>query len=207
MRLDIYLDLGNIAGYAALPGTLALIEKADVEVAWLPIEGIVPRPVSRPLRVDVDDPLQDFKQKRLAAKRQFELDELDRDCQRLGLDPEVAKLSFNGDLTHLAWLALLEAGMSPLAYIQRVFELRLLEGKSLEDQQAVAELAVEFGVQDFKGALPGLVDRWEQHKAEYIELGIHDSPAYVLAGETFQGRQHLPLLAWRMSGEIGLPPL
>jgi 2-hydroxychromene-2-carboxylate isomerase len=119
----------------------------------------------------------------------------------------VAKRSYNGELTHLVWLAILERGISPLAYIQRVFELRLREGKSLEDQQAVAELAAEFGVLDFKGALPGLVDRWEQHKAEYLELGIHDSPAYVLLDETFQGRQHLPLLAWRINGEIGPPPL
>lgn len=206
-RLDVYLDLGNITGYAALSGTLALIEKSAIEVTWLPIAGIVPRPLSRPVRVDVDDPLQDFKQRRLAAKRQFELDELDRDCQRLGLDPELAKQSYNGELTHLVWLAILEQGISPLAYIQRVFELRLREGKSLEDQQAVAELAAEFGVLDFKGALPGLVDRWEQHKAEYLELGIHDSPAYVLLDETFQGRQHLPLLAWRINGEIGPPPL
>lgn len=206
-RLDIYLDLGNIAGYAALPATLALIEQAGVEASWWPIEGIVPRPLSRPVSVNVEDPLQDFKQKRLAAKHQLEFDELNRDCQRLGLDSVVAKQSFNGELTHLVWLAMLEAGMTPLDYIQRVFELRLREGESLEDQQTVAELAIEFGVLDFDRALPSLIERWEQHKAKYLELGIHDSPAYVFSGETFQGRQHLPLLAWRMNGEIGPPPL
>jgi 2-hydroxychromene-2-carboxylate isomerase len=207
MRLDIYLDLGNIAGYAALPGTLALIEKTAIETAWWPIEGIVPRPLSRAVSVNVDDPLQDYKQKRLAAKHQLERDELDRDCDRLGLNPEVAKQSFTGELTHLAWLAMVAAGIAPLPFIQRVYELRLREGNSLEDEQTVAELAAEFGVLDLVGALPELANSWVQHQAAYLELGVHDSPAYVLAGETFQGRQHLPLLAWRIDGEIGPPPL
>ena len=207
MRLDIFLDLGNIAGFAALPGTLALIEKTGVEAIWLPIEGIVPRPFSRPASVNVDDPLQDFKQKRLAAKHQFERDELNRDCRRLDLDPAVAQQAFNGELTHFAWLALIAAGVLPLRFIQRVYECRLRHGISLEDEQTVVELAAEFGVLELKSALPDLANRWETHKAAYLELGIHDSPAYVLSGETFQGRQHLPLLAWRIDGEIGPPPL
>jgi len=207
MRLDIYLDLGNIAGYAALPGTLALIEETRIEAAWMPIQGIVPRPLSRSVSMNIDDPLQAFKAKRLAAKHQFERDELIRDCLRLDLDPAVAQQSFNAELTHLGLLALIAAGIAPLSYIQRVYELRLRDAIALEDEQTVIELAAEFGVLDLKSALPDLAKRWEHHKTEYLELGIHDSPAYVLSGETFQGRQHLPLLGWRINGEIGPPPL
>lgn len=206
-QLDIYLDLGNIAGFTAISGTLKLIEETAVTAVWQPIEGIVPRPLSRVPNLDSDDPIREFKQKRITAKRQFEMAELERDCARLELDIELASRTFDAGLTHLACLAILEQGASPLVFMQQVYELRFSEGVPLEDESSVAEMLATFGIRKFGSELAQLREQWEQHQSCYLELGIHDTPSYVLEGETFQGRQHLPLLRWRLQGEVGPPPL
>ncbi|MFT5012250.1 MAG: 2-hydroxychromene-2-carboxylate isomerase [Patiriisocius sp.] len=206
-QLDIYLDLGNIAGMAAISGTLKLIEETGVTAVWQPIEGNVPRPLSRVPNLDNEDPIREFKQKRLTAKRQFEMAELERDCARLELDVELASRTFDARLTHLACLAILEQVESPLIFMQQVYESRFREGDALEDESSVADMLETFRIQKFVSCLPQLRYQWEQHQSSYLELGIHDTPSYVLEGETFQGRQHLPLLRWRLEGEVGPPPL
>jgi len=206
-QLDIYLDLGNIAGMAAISGTLKLIAETGVSAVWQPIAGIVPRPLSRVPSLDGDDPIREFKQKRITAKRLFEMAELGRDCVRLELDVELASQTFDAGLTHLACMAILQRGESPLVFMQQVYNLRFRQGVALEDESSVAEILETFGVQKFVIELAQLRDRWEQHQSSYLELGIHDTPSYILQAETFQGRQHLPLLRWRLLGEVGPPPL
>ncbi len=102
--LQVYLDLGNISGYLAIAGIKDLINDTGVPVQWLPIEGIVPRPLSPLKPAKPDDPLADFKQLRWQAKHDFEVAELTRDCERLGLDQAVAKLAVDAVETHLAQL-------------------------------------------------------------------------------------------------------
>tara|TARA_R110002072_G_scaffold13418_12_gene56278 strand:+ start:36675 stop:37319 length:645 start_codon:yes stop_codon:yes gene_type:complete len=212
-QLDIYLDLGNVTGFAALPGTLKLLEATAVSVRWLPISSIIPRPLSRPPRPNTDkndpagDPLFEYKQKRYLAKRQFELDELNRDCQRLGLDPSLAARNVDASLTHIACMALLQRQRSALPFMQAVYESRLIKGESLTDQESVSALVKKFDVEDFLEGFERYQGLWVRHIEHYLELGIHDTPCYVLEAETFQGRQHLPLIQWRLEGEVGPPPL
>jgi 2-hydroxychromene-2-carboxylate isomerase len=204
MKLDVYLDLGNIAGLVALKATEQLVYDTGVAVRWLPIQGIVPRPLSRQPKANADDPLSEYKHLRWQAKHKFELAELERDCARLALPPELASGVFDSNLTHWVWLGLLEAGLPVTDYIHSVYQQRFLFGVGLETETEVRDHAAAFGVGLDVARLGEL---WATHQAAYLELGIHDSPAYVLADETFQGRQHLPLIRWRIGGEQGPPTL
>lgn len=208
MRLDVYLDLGNVAGLIALAPTLRLIAETNVDVCWLPIQGIVPRPLSREPKQSVNDPVDDplavYKHARWVAKQNFEQAELKRDCTRLGLSTELASRAYDGKLTHLVWLGLNQLGVNPLDYIKAVFKQRFESGQALEAETAVRELGIKHGMTlEFQA----LADIWSDHQQAYLDLGIHDSPSYVLKEETFQGRQHLPLIRWRIGGEQGTPPL
>jgi 2-hydroxychromene-2-carboxylate isomerase len=204
MMLDVYLDLGNVAGLLALESTLRMAEETGTDIRWLPIQGIVPRPLSREPKSNPDDPLSDYKHLRWQAKHKFELAELERDCARLDLPLEYARQAFDATLTHFVWFGLLQANLPPLDYIRRVYQMRFRAGKSLESEADVQALAAEFGV---AAEFESLSSAWIQHQDVYQALGIHDSPSYVLNEETFQGRQHLPLIRWRIEGEQGLPPL
>lgn len=214
VSLDVYLDLGNVAGLIALPPTLQLLAETGIEARWLPIQGIVPRPLSREPKQNPDDPIADYKRARWLAKQKFEMAELNRDCARLGLPLNLATLNYDARFTHDAWLALNQRGLSPFGFIQAVYEQRFQLGVALESYDAVSEVAAAHGLSSDSDIAE---DIWVNHEQAYLELGIHDSPAYVLGsevlrneglnGETFQGRQHLPLIRWRIEGEQGPPPL
>jgi 2-hydroxychromene-2-carboxylate isomerase len=208
--LDVYLDLGNIAGLLALPGLRALQADLKPEVHYWPIQGIVPRPLSPEPGRKPDDPLAEFKQLRWQAKHQHEVNELARDCQRLQLDAALAKRQFDASLTHQAWLYLLEVRREKIAdYIAAVYTARFEQGRTLTEMTEVSELlsTLQADGAAFADQQQLWQARWQQHEERYLALGIHDSPAFVLDSETFQGRQHFPLLRWRLEGESGAPPV
>ena len=43
--------------------------------------------------------------------------------------------------------------------------------------------------------------------AELRDFGVYQSPAYVLNGEVFYGRQHLPMIRWILEGRSGPGPI
>ena len=200
---DVYLDLGNIAGFVALKHTVEFIQSRDLSARWLPIKGIVPRPLSREPNGIPNDELAEFKYKRWQAKRKLEQDELERDCARLALNVERAKGQFDASFSHIGWLNLLRAGLDPVPFLTQVYQARFEKGEALEDERSILRLLKQSGLAEcsFESAI------WERHETEYLAVGIHDSPSYVVEGEIFQGRQHFPLMAWRLDGQTGSPPV
>lgn len=214
MMLDVYLDLGNVAGYLALDAVEALAADTGIEVNWLPIDGIVPRPLSPEKPAANDDPLAEFKQLRWQAKHAFETSELERDCQRLQLEFAMAKRTFDASLSHQALLYVNESAQGQgLEFVRWVYAQQFRQGRELVQCDITAELqALGLDASGFVDHVDDWQSEWEAHKARYLELGIHDSPAFVLPladeqAETFQGRQHFPLLRWRIAGGEGTPPV
>ena len=218
MKLDVYLDLGNVAGFLALPGLHKLVAETGVEVNCLPIQGIVPRPLSPEPTKKSDDPLADYKMLRWQAKHKFETEELDRDCERLGLSLEKASRTFDARLTHLALLYLRDHPVfGPLQFIEQIYQTRFRDGLAFEQVDQVGDLLAKLNLDPtpFLSRLDVWSTAWDDHQKSYLELGIHDSPAFVLGEETFQGRQHFPLLKWRISmansvldpTELSTPPV
>ena len=42
---------------------------------------------------------------------------------------------------------------------------------------------------------------------QLLESGILSAPAFVLEGEIFHGREHLPVITWMLGGRAGTPPV
>ena len=47
----------------------------------------------------------------------------------------------------------------------------------------------------------------EEHKAEVASRGVYNVPTYVVDGQHFVGRQHLPMIRWLLCGSEGPGPL
>lgn len=211
--LKVYLDLGNISGYLAVAGIKDLIHDTGVNAQWLPIAGIVPRPLSPIRPTKPDDPLAEFKQLRWQAKHDFEMAELVRDCERLGLDIERAQQATEATELHLA-LLFISASNPEYApsFVEWAYQVQFEQGRNmLQSDISVKLKGLGLDGDGFLANLETWRVRWQEHQTTYLDLGIHDSPAFVLVAgddeETFQGRQHLPLLRWRIGGEIGSPPV
>ena len=207
-QLSVYLDLGNIAGYRALAPTRRLIEETGVKAVWLPVSGIIPRPLARPYVTNVDDPLDAYKAKRAAARYKTEMRELERDCEALDLPLELAQRRLDAGHLHEALLWLHEQGQGPLKFIEAAYQHMFRNGELVDTPTKVQGLLAASGYDEdvISGFMSFSPARLAAHQASLLEAGIFDSPAYLWQGELFQGRQHLPLLHWHLTGKQGVPP-
>jgi 2-hydroxychromene-2-carboxylate isomerase len=97
------------------------------------------------------------------------------------------------------------SGKTLQTYLERVFARHWDETLDIEDAQAIEALLKQCGVPD-----PDL----SAHCAEYAALqasltatGLFTTPAYLLAGELFYGRAHLPMIRWILEGRTGTLPI
>ena len=73
------------------------------------------------------------------------------------------------------------------------------------DPEPLADVLDDLGAPGFLGYDYGR--DLEEHKAEVASRGVYNVPTYVVDGQHFVGRQHLPMIRWLLSGSEGPGPL
>jgi 2-hydroxychromene-2-carboxylate isomerase len=95
-------------------------------------------------------------------------------------------------------------GAAPLAskYVKRVFESYWREELDIEDESALSVLLAEIGAPPgFKPFARGEGRaELERVQAELVQAGLFEVPTYLLDGDIYVGRQHLPLIRELLSG-------
>ncbi len=205
--LTLCIDFNSLTTYLALGDTRKLVDDMQVEVHFLPL---VRTPGSFSIPINNDDPLAEYKARRARARKTFADGELQRNCERLGISVDQGGIAF--DPTHAAvgllWLKQIQANAENYwRYIEAVFSDAFRGQKPMEDVSLIRDLLTQShlsttGFNDFVAS-----NNLRRIQEVLLESGIFDSPAYVYAGERFQGRQHLPLLRWLMGGRQGAPPV
>lgn len=202
--LTIYLDVTSISGFLAFASTCELIDRTDAQARWLPVslgrsgsfwlvgeDGMSNEPMSRGA------------QHKAARKRHLKMDAL-RYARRRGLDVVPLDRSWDTTLANKAMVYAnrFDAGRAFLAELLPRFWRAELDIESLDELTQVlakvltsAEAGVFAAYVDADGikALAEVTD-------ESDEVGIIDSPAYLVEGELFFGRQHLATLEAMLSG-------
>ena len=95
------------------------------------------------------------------------------------------------------------------AYLDLVYERFWRRELDIEDTSAMAALVAEAG-----GDGPGYLDyldgagrqRHDALQAELHDAGLFGVPSYVVDGEIFFGREHLPMVRWILGGRRGAAP-
>ena len=87
-----------------------------------------------------------------------------------------------------------------------MFERHFRETLEIEDASALSRLLSEIGAS--VSGFETFVDRegpaaLDAARAELLEAGVFDVPAYRVGGEVLLGRQHLPLIRDLLSGSTG----
>ena len=73
------------------------------------------------------------------------------------------------------------------------------------DPEPLADVLDDLGAPGFLGYDYGR--DLEEHKAEVVSRGVYNVPTYVVDGQHFVGRQHLPMIRWLLGGSEGPGPL
>jgi 2-hydroxychromene-2-carboxylate isomerase len=204
VKLTVCIDVASLPSYVALPSILAMRDEFRLEIEWQPLTGGLSRLSARRPDEDSDDPLAQYKARRQKARDTWAARELQWECDRLGITTELGGRRIDSSIGALGTLYVAQSGGDVAAYLERAFAHVFRDGASLEESDVHALIGDDgfhsFASGDGNAQLDAL-------QAELLEGGIYASPAFVLEGEIFQGRQHFPLIRWQLSGRIGSPPV
>ena len=95
------------------------------------------------------------------------------------------------------------------SYIGRVYEPFWKRELDIEDPSVIVSMLRNAGaeVSGFLDYLHGAGRRLhDTTQAAIFDAGIFGVPSYVIDGELFFGREHLPMVRWLLSGRVGRAP-
>ena len=203
--LTVALDLRHPFSYLTLAPTLALASEEGVRVDWLPVRGASLRPPSEPGRED-DRSIRHRRARAQAIAREIAIH---ADAQ--GVEIAAPYRDGSSEAFEAAWLWLRdEAPEAVERLLREAFQRYWRDVFDPADLAAVRELLGELALD------VDAFDAWRTVRGEAVrsaaaselaEMGVNQGPAYVLDGEVFLGRQHLPMIRWILRGRSGPPPI
>jgi len=196
--LSVAIDFKSPSAYLAFGPTCALADQLGVAIDWQPLLG-------SPWKDHSAGPGSD----RGARHRHFRADYVERDVMRYAADLglTIRGLQRQTD-SSLAALGLLwtrrEAATLTRAYVERVFEHYWREELDIEDEDALRVVLAEIGspTAGFAAYTRGEGRaELERLQSDLTSAGVFEVPTYLLDGEMYVGRQHLPLIRALLSGK------
>ena len=204
--LTVALDLRHPFSFLALEPTIRFALETGVAVDWLPIRGQSLRPPSEPA------PGDDRSIRHRRARARMIAREIEVYGAAAGLEIVEPYRDGPADAAEWAWLWVRDQQPDRLeAFLRELFRRYWrgdLDPTALPEVVNVLEgLGCE--VSAFRAWTQGAAAR-RAHAAAAATLagmGVNQGPAYVLDGEVFYGRQHLPMLRWILDGRSGPGPI
>ena len=194
--LAVVLDVKDPHSYLAKDPTYALADDLGVDIDWLPF---VSRPLRRPASVGED---------RGSRHRRFRAAYIERAIARYASVRGITiRNIYRAPDSSLAGMGMLAArGHSEAAlrsYLDQAFRQYWEDDLDIEDADIISGLLSAAGVVDFDFDTA----RFEALQESLALAGVFETPAYLVDGEIFLGRAHLPMIRWILSNRAGLPPI
>ena len=201
----VCIDFKSPKAYLALRPTFALEDELGLPFDWLPLSV---SPLSRPhiARTDED---RGTRHRRMRAE--YNERDLRRYASAYGL--ELADLYRNPDVSAAGIGLLLTKQRRPdatRAYLKAVFDGHWTGHLDIAEPAAIRSVLLETGIDtsDWSAYLLGAGRHaLDETSMRLRAAGLFDVPAYVVEGELFFGRQHLPMIRWLLTGKHGEPPI
>ena len=209
-ELIVYVDFKSPYAYLAIEPTRELAAELGIQIDW------------RPLVLDIPSFLGSARLGRsgqvVAQQRSAEqwsgVKYAYFDCRRYA---NLRGLTVRGTVkiwdTNLAAVGMLWAKRQGDAvldrYVDGIYEPFWKRELDVEDIAVIRQVLSQAGAQlsgfDDYAARQGLEDNQALQQAAFA-AGIFGVPTYVVAGETYFGREHLPRVGWHLAGEPGPAP-
>jgi 2-hydroxychromene-2-carboxylate isomerase len=201
----VCIDFKQPRAYLAHRATRALEAELQLDFDWQPL--LVPALKPPPAKRAGED--RGTMHRRLRAE--YNERDLARYAKRLGLPLEEPYRDVDSTAAALGLLWCRSQGPElARRYVDAVFARRWGGALDLTDPGAIDQV-----IRDVDGTTMGWSDyvvgagplALQETQQQLRDAGALDVPAYLLDGEVFLGRQHLPMLRWILTGRGGEPPL
>lgn len=209
--LTVCMDFKNIESYLALAPTVEMQSACGATINWLPLTSGFKGLSNESRMPDTTDTSEDFRIRRQRVRDHYTQMNHLRYAKLLDLTGEDIQRNCDSTMASLGLMWLKQTDESLVVdYIREVFEAFFRRHLDIEKYSVISQLLESVG-----GEVTGfdrfvevegktLLDTVQQ---ELSETGVFTAPAYIIDGEKFLGRQHLPLIEWYLRGQQGTAPV
>lgn len=191
--LTVYIDFKSAASYLALDATVKLIQKHNLEVKWEPYQVRLAK-LAEPK--DSETKTETHFRVRETQRRQTDLKYADIQGVPMNFQPEPKGSS-------VALMALLQLSSDPLDYVKSAFLAYWRDGLDLEKPEVVKSILVASGCDAGRVKFDDeMQNSLAAHQTHAEEQGVFDAPMFVIRGERFLGREHLPWIERLFTGQM-----
>lgn len=210
LPLIVYIDFKSPFAFVAKDPTYALADELGIEIDW------------RPLTLDIPSFLGSAKldkrgkvtESRRSSAQWTTVKYAYRDARRyaglLGYTLQGTEKIWDTSLAHTAMLWAKAQGQVVLKnFIDCVYEPFWRRALDLEDLDVLITTLQHAGVETAGFADYAVDEGRREHDAmqeKIFAAGVFGVPSYVVEGELFFGREHLPSVRWILSGRHGPQP-
>jgi len=203
--LCVVLDVRQPLAHLALRPAIDFARELAIDVDWLPLAG---EPLRAPSAPGPDD---DRGMRHRRHRAEMVAREIAVYARAQGLVLREPYRSGPSHAAQLAWLWVREQapGSLPLFLVElfrRYGSLELDPGAPADVIDVLRMLELYSRDFDAWAAAEGTREA-ERVSRALREAGVLQAPAYLLEGEVFLGRQHLPMIRWILNGRTGAPPI
>ena len=195
--IDFVFDFTSVDCWLAFAPTCRLADEFEVPVSWLPMR--VPAKAVPDAKKD-----ESVADRHARVRAEYMASENARYAARLGVPLKRSGAGVDSRLAAAATIRATEEGVGR-EFVERVFrgfwEARL----DIENVTEIKGTLEQLGASNFD--LDDGARRLEQLREELSARGVFGIPTYVVEGQMFMGRQHLPMIRWLLSGQEGPGPL
>ncbi len=208
--MQAYINFNGLPSWLALLPLKRIAAETGVVIDWQPMLGNLGNVAGSNVKAGEQDPLADYKARRARARSKAKAREQERMCEMLGLDAELGGRSIDPVWLSLGLLWVKESAevSQQWRYVEMAFEQTYRAAAEVESPQGLIDLLMLAGV-DSEGFLQfseAQRELLEASREVVLEKSVLNAPAFILDDEVFNGREHLPLIEWKLKGCHGTPP-
>ncbi len=208
--LTVYIDYKSPFAFVAKDPTYKIADALGIEIDWRPLTLDIPSYLGS-ARLDKKGKVVENNR---SPKQWQGVKYGYRDARRYaalnGYTLRGTEKIWDTSIPHIAMMWAKRQGYDILrGFTDRVYERFWRRELNVEDIEVVAGVLAESGaeVAGFEAFAAG------EGRAEHDEMqaaifaaGIFGVPSYVVDGQLFFGREHLPMVRWLLSGKVGAAP-
>ena len=208
--LIVYVDIKSPYAFVAIRPTLALEAELGVQFDW------------RPLTLDIPSYLGSAEKKKGKVVKssgrsprtwnaiRYSYRDARRYAERQGLMLKGTEKIWDSSIANIGILWTVETARDKLgAYFEAVYPPFWRRELDIEDVAVVEACLKQAGIETAGFAAFQAGEGRAQHDAlqkQFHPNGIYGVPTYVIGDDILFGREHIPYLRWRLTGETGPAP-
>lgn len=210
--ISVYLNFSELSSWLLLAPLKKLCEELPVDLVWKPMLSSLGNIAGSNLSASQPDPLMSYRSRRADARHRAARREDQRMCERLGITSEQGERKVDPFYLSLGmvWLTGQSAGQQEyFSFAETAFLKTFRDSADVESFSGLQAVMEESGfrTEGLVHFLDNQAPDLEAVRQDAVDNGVFNSPAVVLDGEVFHGREHLPLIKWMLEGRQGIPPV